>query len=219
MAEARATPASYEVQSGHFSPSIGKFWSTWPYKAALPVGTELWKSAASGGDFGFTLLNRAQDGLGLCVRGVLVPYEEDPSLKRSGRRVKCTLKDSKRVGFLFLVLKNISDREIRDLSLTYLKLPADTDVEKYKLTLDSDAQVLGAQKQTMAGLAPGQAAILLVSVYDKDENGFESKFLAEGIVPREVSFLFDGRKQAMSIRSPRREKALVAMLPDGWYLQ
>jgi len=214
--EPEPTPVGYEIQTGHFSPAIAEFWKSWPYKDALPVQTPLWKAVAASGDYGFKLLDEAQARLGKCVRAKLVPYDEDPSIPRDGT-LTCSRSDSKRVGFLFLILKNISDRELRDLALAYLPLPVGTPVENYLRALDND--VMGAKKQTLAGLKPGQVAILLISVYDKDDNNFERKILADGMIPREIAFKFDGRDQAMKIRSPRREKALVAVLPNGWYLQ
>ena len=113
----------------------------------------------------------------------------------------------------------MSERYFTDLSLTYLPIPTDSPVAYCLQSLGAEARRLGAKHQTLARLNPGQSAIVLLSVYDRDDEGFEERFLDEGILHKEVAFKIDGRSQAIAVRSLRRKQALVVSLPFGWYEQ
>lgn len=212
-----ARDVGYSVQTGHVAPELVKFWKTrWPYRDALVVSTDLWKRVAKDGMYGVQALRKADPKLGQCIHMLLAPWE----YKRSNYEpLACTKEDTKSVGYLFLVIRNTSGKHLSDVAISYQDIPEPTPVADYLQSLDTDTRVIGARQKTIAGLKPGQTALLLLTVYAEDGRGFEQKFLDSGILPREVAFKIEGRAQAMLIRSPRREKALVASLPFGWYLQ
>lgn len=216
--EPPAQKQPYEVRTADFDTEIGKFWSTqWPYRDALPISTKLWRKVVGDDMYGVRALSAVEKKLGVCMKELLTPWQYSTNIPPPPP--ECARQDTRKVGYLFLAIRNISDKHVTDVALSYQDISRLTSVADYLQSLSTDTHVIGTKQQTFAGLKPNQTALLLLTVYKKNGDGFEEKFLDDGILPRELSFKVGGVSQAMLVRSPRREKALVASLPIGWYLQ
>jgi hypothetical protein len=213
------TPSEYPVQTGHISRRLGDYWNnSWPFKSAMPLGLDTWKEIAGDGEVGIKLLERIDDSMSFCLDyKILRPEKATNGPLPPG--LKCDRSDTQRVGFLFWVFKNESNRSLRDIELCYLKftqktVPA-TYVAKFKATTGKEC----ATSTRLARIDAGKEVIVLLSVYERDSKGFEKAFLRIPIIPTSVRYSVEGKAYAYTPRAPLREKAATVPLPHGWYQQ
>ena len=209
----------YEVQGGHISPAIAQSWSKWPFRKSLPLGTDLWRKVAGNGELGIDYLNQLEKGLGKCIDDkFLRPESSDETYGGMKSGATCKRSDSRRVGFLFWSFANNSNRLLTNVKIYYSTLADHTNTSDYLEQLS--ASIVGnTQTKVLPQLNAKQSTLMLLSVYERNTSGFESKFLEVITVPRLVTYEVGGKRFVHVVRAPLREKAVTVPMPLGWYLQ
>lgn len=206
------------IQTGDIAKELGEYWSSqWPFKSAMPLGTALWTYFAQDGETGFKILSEADRVQAECLDRKLRPYQFNPAEGGHCAAFKAE-QISDRAGFLFWVFRNSLDRPVTDLVLRFSVVPKGATGAAY-LQMLQDPRAGSVLEQKLPEIAPGQSVILLTSVYDRKEDGFEARLLAESLIPRSVTYRDRGQLYTEEVRAPHRHDAVRAPLPFGWYQQ
>lgn len=145
------------------------------------------------------------------------------------------------VGFLFISIKNISMKNLINISLKYRQAQIIHQIPKiepplaysYKDFLNAFQKKGSPAKYLVSGplefaangnfmlpiLNSGEEALLLISVYRSDKKGFEKEYLNDVYEPNELEYILNGKKYCSTIREPYKDFSLREIVPYGWFSQ
>lgn len=158
----------------------------------------------------------------------------------------CTEDHSRRVGYLFYRITNVTGEPITGIRLTYINFtssgPYGSDhsqndlileslrsqnprnlKEWLKVVADSDLQrvIDNAEKSQsdLPYLLPGKSLLIPVYLFRSNKDGFEDYFYRDWRLPIEVSFNIGNQEFTASTSFPKRDAAAVVRVFNGWYQQ
>jgi hypothetical protein len=251
---------------------LRRFFSTWKYRNAKPIKTELWDNQYGGGFINLPMcISLKGDQKAMDYLTVLDYYHNNyvgdetdeefykdmiASITKAAERTHSPpLSKEKRdhmwryietksqhIGFLFLLIENTSNVPINDLRIKYkefvnmaptrwIKPPrcygcecSNTHIDsypKYQIVDRCLHDTADEKEKTLYSLSAGESALLLLSVYIRDKDGYPERYISNVMKPTSISFI-DPNSQTLSqiaVREPRKEKAAQIPVPFGWFGQ
>ena len=202
------------------SKKIAEYWDKqWKFKSAVLVETPLLSEIVDkSGLSGWGSLMKIDQSLANCYRARFMEPWQSPSYSRSLTDKDCSAKDSDRVGFLLLRIKNTSNAPLQSALLCFKSVRSNDSVASYLKAFQG--QVPGCDRELeLAEIGPLQEMLLPISVYESDDRGFERTLLREAFILRKITFVTQGKTLFTEIREPHRENAARIRIPFGWYMQ
>lgn len=211
----------FDVTSGHIDKTLSDFWDNkWPFKDALPIGTQLFKDLANNNIRGVELLNEIDPSYKACINAFINPWDDEDKAKLLKKAPWCETELTKNVGFLFLILKNESINTLKGIDISYDIFLHTDRIEFYVSSLNDKTASVSSQSLKLLELKPEKSVIFLLSIYERNmKSGFEKRFLYDALIPRKMSYKIGNKMKSIDIRAPLREEAAVVLLPFGWYQQ
>lgn len=117
---------------------------------------------------------------------------------------------SSEIGFLFIIIENITQYPVFDINLEYL-------VYEKNLIVDNLINSSGkAEVKNIAYLKPDEAFIMLLGAYKSKIDGMPEYYLTHFQKPLNLHYLLNGKTIKQSIREPYRLNAARILLPGSW---
>lgn len=121
-------------------------------------------------------------------------------------------RESKEVGFLFLIIENYGDKPLSNLRLDLNCFknphPFTVAINKKELALVEKQQLI------IKNIDSKEKLLLLLEVYKKDENGYAKDYFSSVVLPKSIKNT--NRMRRMAFNMPNREKAAKILFPFGW---
>lgn len=247
-----------------------RFWKSWQYSRSMPLKTSLWDDFSR--DAPISLLCAACENKQMAMDYLTIadfwanngpgsePHELQEMVRKYipapakragvtvlsdenvGKMYATVANVSHNVGFLFLIIENVSDGYVSDIKLNYKEsvYNAVIKIERrdkmygcqgFELDfgrlatpamLSNELQNTRTENQkTFYGLKKGDSVLWLLAVYLKDDKGFPKRFLSHVIKPTRITYREPISQQLVSlrVRDPLGEKAATIAVPFGWHGQ
>ena len=239
------TGAVVQMWKGRWLSIPGKlpiFFNNWEYRNAKPIANSLWDKISEpkyimkyfSQSLPIEDFNVARDCAWYLLGG-----DGDPD-----KIPNCSKKYSKDVGYLFLIIENISDHFLENIHLEFTIVKAHnspntpiniTNVFSYSISEIQKANeeskhckknsVLNEcsmyyEGQIVPMMRPHDQFVLSIFVYKPvNANTFAGKLFDNAVIPISVDMISEGKPAGELVRPPLRDAAARVMLPDGWYYQ
>lgn len=146
--------------------------------------------------------------------GIQIPYE------KVEERIK---KNSNKIGFLVLYIKNVSDSILLNISIDS-KTVYGFNVNSTGKAADVDIAIenmIENETTLIPYIEPKQTIMLLLSIYKKDKNGYPDIYLSSVVQPVKITYNIKGKKKLFKqqIRGAFKDKAARFYMPFGWFNQ
>jgi hypothetical protein len=237
-------PIGWRISNGAaVSDELAKFLSQWEYSKAKPIYNGLWNKLTNyeyvvSNYFSKTLSLKSTKELQICLSQLFV--EDDPD---RDKRI-CNKTQSRDVAYLFLLIENLSDRPLTNVSFNFINitnknavsdLPINSsniftysaaDIERVLPIVrkckanSSDGVCQELDEKTIPVMRPHDQFVLPIFVYKKlANNDFAGTLLDDAVIPFGVSLSSGAKRASGIVRAPLRNEAARVMLPIGWYYQ
>lgn len=131
-------------------------------------------------------------------------------------------KNSNKIGFLVLYLRNLADKPLLDISIdSRIVLRNNFENEVAVQTVDTQLLEVPEKQNIIPIIYPKEKIFFLLSIYRKGDDEFPETYLSSVAQPVRITYRVQGgaSKIEQIIRQPLRDKAAKFYMPFGWYGQ
>lgn len=244
------------------APEFEKYWEERWKKPLYPITNNIWKEIVEEEEPGAELYARAiepdkEDVINFYLKPSVI-IAKDKQAEESEQHRKAILEegfgvkidqggtqkrngiDEKEIGFLFIILENITDHSCYDIELIYHEIKNELpitpvtaslsypDEDVFKLNWASrraialkDSEIPESKKvlntRRIASIDPGEAVIWLLSIYRAKKDGMPDYYLTDVQIPLKINFLGKNQRIDQEIRPPYGLQAARLALPRDWF--